>query len=463
MRKKHKKPKVFDFDLLIIGSGPGGGVAAHLAANANKKVGLIEQGDPGGANAFYGTIPTRALLDAANQLWQLKTIGKYGIRSSTQSYNFRAVQLWKQKAMYATGVLEESDVFGHDKITLIKGRAHFVSPWTISVGMKRYSAKKIIIATGSVPVIPAIPGLNEAGFLTVKEASNLEKPPRSIFIIGGGKIAYEYSQIFSAFDSRVHIAEPSGSLIHHADEEVNDGAVWALEGKGIRVHLETQIMSVAMHGGRKIISLVKNDRMHRIVVEQILIAGEEHPALDMGLENCGISYGPKGIRVNGFLQTNKKHIYAIGSVIGKHSEPHTASAEARLAIHNIYAKKPIKYPFDVSPTIYYGTPEIAVVGKNEQTLRQISKKYQVGIAPIELIGSARTNDYSGGFVKLLTSKEGVIEGAAIISSHASENISELSLSVNSKIQAKALTAIPHPYSSESSAIQIAAAQITSAD
>jgi len=461
MAKKHKKPKNFDFDLLVIGSGPGGGVAAHLGANANKRIGLIEQGDVGGANAFYGTIPTRALLDAAEKLWQLKTIGKYGIRSSSQSYNFRAVQLWKQKAMYATGILEESDTFNHDKIKLIKGRAHFVSPWTISVGMKRYSAKKFIIASGSAAVAPLIPGLNEAGFLTVKEASNLEKPPRSLFILGGGKIAYEYSQIFSAFDSRVHIAEPSNTLLYHADTEINDGAIWALEGKGIRVHLETQVMSITLHGGKKIISLVKNGRLHRVVVEQILIAGEEQPALDMGLENSGVSYGPKGIKVNDYLQTNKKHIYALGSVIGKQAEPHTASAEARLVIHNMYSKKPMKYPFNSSPTVLYGTPEIAYVGKNEQTLKQISKKYQVGIAPIELIGSARTNDYCGGFVKLLTSKEGLIEGASIISSHASENISELSLSVNNRIHAKALATVPHPFSSESTAIQVAATQIKS--
>jgi len=459
MMKKHKKPKVFDFDLLVIGSGPGGGVAAHLGAGSARKVGLIEQGDIGGANAFYGTIPTRALLEAAHQLWQLRTIGKYGIRSSSQSYNFRTVQLWKQKAMYATGVLEESDAFKHDKIKVIRGRAHFISPWIISVGMKRYSAKKIIIATGAHPFVPSIPGLNEAGFLTVKEASNLEKPPRSIFIIGGGKTAYEYSQIFSAFDSHVHIAEPSNSLLYHVDTEVNDAAVWALEGKGIRVHLETHILSITMHGGRKIISLVKNGRMHRVVVEQILIAGKEHPSVDLGLENCGVIYGPKGIVVNDFLQTNKKHIYAIGGVIDAENEPHTASAEARLAIHNMYGKKAIKYPFAVSPRVFYGVPEIALIGTNEQTLQQISKKYQVGIAPIELVGNARTNDYSGGFVKLLASEDGIIEGASIVGSHASESISELSLSATSRITAQKLATIAHPFSSESSAIQIAAAQI----
>ena len=457
--QKHKKPKNFDFDLLVIGSGPAGGVSAHLAARAGARVGLVEENEFGGTSAFYGTIPTRALLEAADSLWRLKKVGQHGIRSSSQSFNYRAVQLWKQKVLYATGVLEESEVFNHEKIQLIKGRAHFISPWIITIGLRRYSAKKIIIATGSEPRIPNIAGLAEVGYLTYKTASNLEKVPRSLFIIGGGRIAYEFGQIFSAFDSRVHIALPANLIFPLEDVEVNDSAIQALEARGVKVHPDTSITSISMHGGKKIVALSRNGQMHRIVTDDILIAGEEMPSVDLGLENTGVSYTEKGIKVNEYLQTTKKHIYAVGSVNGITMGPEASFGEARLAIHNLFSQKQLAYPFTTTSRVIYGMPQVATVGVTEASLKRITKKYQVGIAPIELIGSVRTNDYSGGFVKIIASSSGIIEGASVVSPNASEVISELSLAIASGIKANILTNLPHPFSSESSAVQIAASQI----
>ena len=457
--RKLKKPKSFDFDLLIIGSGPAGGISAHLAARAGARVGLVEENDFGGTSAFYGTIPTRALLEAADSLWKLKKVGQHGIRSSSQSFNYRAVQLWKQKVLYATGVLEESDVFKHDNIHLIKGRAHFISPWTITIGLRRYSAKKIIIATGSQPEVPSITGLAEAGYLTYQTASNLDRVPSSLFIIGGGRIAYEFSQIFSAFDSRVHIALSSSSLFPAEDEEVNDSAQQALESRGVKVHTDTTIHSISTHAGKKIVTLTRNGQAHRIVVDNILIAGEEKPSTDMGLENTGVSYTTLGIKVNEYLQTTQKHIYAAGSVNGRNSSPDASFGEARLIIHNLFSKKQLAYLFTTTAKVIYGMPQIATVGVTEGRQRRTTKKYQVGIAPIELLGNARTNDYSGGFVKIIASKSGIIEGASVVSPNASELVSELSLAIANGIKASDLANLPHPFSSESSAIQIAASQI----
>ena len=429
-KTKPRKPKTYNFDLIIIGSGPGGGVAAHLAAAAGKKVGLIEAHALGGDCFINGCLSTQALLKSAVTLETVQNSAQFGIRSSGISYNYRSIQACKDKALVNAGVHSDAALFRSEGITIIRGYAHFLSPWMVSAGLKRYSAPQFLISTGSNPLIPSIPGLADAGYITYKEASHLLKLPRSLFIIGGGAIAYEYAQIFSVFGTKVYIAEIKDHLLPNQDPEVSDSAEAALNAKGVYGYTNTNVIHLAGTPGRKIVTFIQKRRQYRVAVEEVMIAAGTQPNTDLGLENAGIDYTKNGVIVNRFMQTSRNHIFASGDVVDiSTSSTHGAIQEGRLAIHNIFHRKKLAMNYLAVPKCFYGYPEIAVVGKTERILKITGQLYQTAIAPIGISGKAASNNYTAGFVKLVATHSGILLGASIVSPNASEMLQELSLAI----------------------------------
>lgn len=458
-KSNHKKPSKYDFDLIVIGSGSGGGVAAHLAAAEGKKVGIIESGPVGGDCSNYSCIPTKALLQAARTLETVQNAHQFGIRANTVSFNYRSVQAWKEQAIAATGVKNESNAFRSENIQLIKGYAHFISPWIVSVGLRRYTARKFIVATGGKVVVPNISGLEDSEYITYKEASSLQKMPKSIFIIGGGSVAYEFAQIFSAFGTRVHIVEKHPHLLASDDPEVGDSARAALEHRGVRVHCAARVINISGSKNRKVVTFEQHGQQHRVSCEQLMLAAGKQPNVDLGLENTGVYFTEAGIRVNKHMQTNKNHIFAVGDVTGHNDSTHASMQEARVAIHNAYHNKKVAIEYRSIPRIVFGSPEIAVVGKTEHELRLTGELFQTAIAPIGILGKSITSNYSAGFVKIIATHSGIVLGASIVSPHASEMINELSLAVSKRLHACDISNIVHAFPTWSEAIRVACAKI----
>ncbi len=458
-KTKYRKPISYDFDLIVIGSGAGGGIAAHLAAAEGKKVGIIEASAIGGSCPNFNCIPTKALLKAAETLETVQSANQFGIRANAVSYNFRSIQAWREKAVTATGVHSELTAFKSENITLIKGHAHFVNPWTVSVGLRRYTAHQFLVATGSSAFIPDITGLKEAGYITSKEAGQLVKLPKSIFIIGGGATAYEYAQIFSAFGTRVHVAESGLHLLPKEDPEVGDAAAAALEARGVRVHSATRVVHIGGGKGRKVITFEQHGQEHKIAVEEIMVASGKTPNVDIGLENAGVHASEDGVRVNKRMRTNKKHIFAAGDVVGKYLTTHAGMQEGRIAVHNMYHRKQVDMDYAAIPRVFYGKPEVAVVGKTEHELKLTGELYQTSIAPIGILGRAITSNYTAGFVKITATASGIVVGASIVAPHASEMISELSLAVNNHLHACDIANTIHPFPTWGEAIRVAAGNI----
>jgi dihydrolipoamide dehydrogenase len=454
-----KKPTRYDFDLIVIGSGAGGGVAAHLAANEGKKVGLVESSFLGGDSPHFGCMPTKALLKAAKTLDTVQNAPQFGIKASSVSYNFRSVQAFKDKAVNATGVNNESSIFKHQGIHIIKGQAHFIDPWTISLGLKHIKARKFLIATGSSPIIPNIPGLPESGFITYKQASHLLKPPKSLFIIGGGPVAYEYAQIYATFGTKVYIAEIRGHLLPFEDPEVGDSAEAILAKKGVHVRTSAKVIHCSGTNNRKVITFEHNGQQHRVATEELMVAAGKYANCDLGLQNTGVKLTDFGIKVDRFMRTSAKHIFAAGDVIGVDFSTHTAIQEGRIAIHNMYQRKKVAMDYHAIPRCYFGDPEIAIVGKTEHQLRISGDLYQTAIAPISILGKAITSNYSYGFVKIIANHNGVILGASIVAPHASEMLSELTFAIQNHHHACAVANTIHPFPTWSEAIRIAASKI----
>ncbi len=458
----HQKPLEFDFDLIVIGTGSGGGVAAHKVAASGKRVAVVEMGKFGGECPNYGCVPTKALLQSAETYRTAKEAKQFGIRATGVSAQYPAIKAWKDKAVHRTGTSEGDVFFESEGIKVLRGHAHFINQWMITVHGKRYSAKNFLIATGTTSVVPPIPGLKETGFLTYREAIDLVKPPKSLFVIGGGAIGCEFAHFFATMGVKVHVADIAPRLLANEDESVGDALCELFTQRGINVLCGTKVMEVTKSSKGITVKYERDGKAGQVTVEQILLATGKAPNTDMGLENAGVKYGKSGIATNRYMQTNVKHIYAAGDITGPYRFTHTATYQSRIAAHNISMPgSKVAAQYHAVPRCVFVEPEIACVGLTEQELKDKKMPYQVGYAPVSIIGRANTSNSPEGFVKVLATKKGLLVGAAILSPRAGEMVHELTLAIHHRLRAKDVAGTIHAFPTWSETIRIACQKIKS--
>lgn len=461
-KEKHKKPAYYDYDLIVIGSGAGGGVAAHLAAKAGKKVAVIEMEKLGGECPNFGCVPTKALLMAA-ETYQTALHGeRFGLIAEKVGFNYNIVKAWKDHAVFHTGTEEGEAFYVSEGVHVISGYAHFINPWSVSVNKRRYVAHKFLIATGTKSVVPPIPGLAETGFMTYRDAIELSEPPKSLFVIGGGAIGCEFTQLFSSFGTKVHVADMAPRLIGLEDPEVGDLVGALFKNRGIEVHTGAKLTRISKDGRNKIVHFEIDDKTHKVTVDEILLSSGKAPNTDLGLENAGVAYDRGGIKVNNRMQTTCKHIYAAGDIVGPYRFTHTASYQSRVAAHNMFHREnPVVANYHAVPRCVFTEPEIACVGYTEQQLRDQKIAYQVSAVPVSVIGRANTSGVDSGFVKVLATKNGTLVGASIVSPRAGEMIHELTLAVQHRMKARQVAETIHAFPTWSEAVRVACNKIKS--
>ncbi len=458
MSSKHH----YDYDLIVIGSGIGGGVAAHIVTEAGKKVAIVEQEKLGGECPNFGCIPSKALLHSAEVYETTKNSHKYGIRASAINHSYLGVGKWKDLAVERTGVLEGNRAYSAEGIAVLKGHAHFIDAHTLAVGKKRYRAKKFVIATGSKGFIPPIENLEEIGYVTYREAMNLKSAPKSLVIVGGGVIGCELAQFFSIFGSKIHIIESPPQLLPHEDTAVGEFVKAIFErDRGMKIHTNARATKVGMKAGKKEVHFEKDGQSCVVKGDEILIATGRKPNTDLGLENAGVAYTKHGITVDERLQTSAKHIWAVGDVTGKFMLTHVASYQSRIAAHNILHREKVIAKYHAIPRIVFVSPEVAAVGLTEEEAQQRKMKYKVGTAAISIIGRSNTTNQREGFVKVIAlKKSNIIIGASIVSPHAGEMIHELALAVNHGLTTNHIESTVHAFPTWSEAVRIACAKIS---
>jgi len=453
MAKKYE----FDYDLIVIGSGASGSAAATIAAREGRRVAIVESDTFGGDSPNWSDIPTKSLLHVATLYDEARHGSKFGLRSATLSYNYPLIRAWKDLAVKRTGAASNKKYYESQGIDTYVGAAHFLSPNEISVNRRHISADNFLVATGSTWTIPEIPGLDTINYLTPRTILEAIRPPKSLLIIGGDDTAVEIAQLMAIFGTKVYIVERESRLLPNYDREVGELLERTLaEQKGITTLPHSSVVSVNKEGLQKRIIISRGGSEKSVRVDEILIADGRSPSVDMGLENAGIKFTASGIKVNEHLQTNVRHIYAAGEVLGRDSHTHTALLEGQIAINNIFKNNKIAVDYSVSPRVIFTHPAIATVGLSEDDCTRNKRAINKAIAPLNIIARSNTADFRDGFVKIITDKRGVVLGATIFSPAAGEMIHELALAVRCGLNVSDVAQTPHAFLSWSEAIRVAA-------
>ncbi len=456
-----------DFDLIIIGAGPGGYVAAIRAAQLGMKVACIEK-EPslGGTCLNIGCIPSKALLNSSEKFVEISNhVAEHGIKTSKIDLDLNVLMDRKTKIVkkLTTGI---GFLFKKNKITHIPGTASFVDKNTISITNGKNeitaSAKNFIIATGSSSIeIPNIP-VDEKQIVSSTGALSLSKIPKSLLVIGGGYIGLEMGSVWSRLGSKVTVVEALDRIVPTMDGEIAKEFMKMLTKQGLEFKLSHKVISAKSgKSGVDVEMETSNKKKIKENYEIVLMSVGRKPNTEgLGLEKIGIKLTEKkSIEIKDNFKTSVDGIYAIGDVAPGPMLAHKAEEEGVACVEFINGQKP-HINYDAIPAIVYTNPEIASVGKTEEQLRQEKKDFKVGKFPFMANGRALTTSESEGFVKILVDKKtDEILGAHIIGHDAGQLIAEIVTTIEFGGSAEDIARVCHAHPTTSEAVKEAALSV----
>ena len=450
----------YDFDIIIIGSGAAGSVAAESVARIHKKVAIVESSYLGGSAPNISDIPLGTLLNIAHVFSAARNSKNFGLRTNAFGYNYPSIKSWKDLVVRRSGASSTGEYLESRGIKVFRGRAHFIGKNEISIGRRHLSADKFIIATGSQQSIPVIHGLSEVDFLTPETAINLLKPPKSLAIIGAGATGVQFAELFATFGTKVHLFDIKKRILSRMDDEISHAlADIFTHSRGMEIHTSSKIISMRIDKPSIQIKFFQGEIGKSVKVEKILVATGQIPNVDIGLENANVEYDQSGIRVNENLVTSARNIFAAGDVLGKCNTTQSAIYEAHIAAHNATKREKRIANYQAMPHVVWTNPEIATVGATESDLIREDIKFHSSIAQNSAVSRANVANFTTGFTKILTDQKGVLLGATVMSPHAAEIIGEFGIAIKNNMTAFQIADTIHPFGSWSEVARLACAKI----
>ncbi|MGH9171828.1 MAG: dihydrolipoyl dehydrogenase family protein [Acidimicrobiales bacterium] len=437
------------FELAVVGGGPGGLAAARAGARRGRRTAIVQDGRLGGDCTFTGCVPSKTLIESA-----------------ARRRSFAETVAMLHEVVELIAATEDVEALAREGIEVIEGRARFSAPRVLSVGDRTVRAERVVIATGSCPSAPPIPGLAEVPYLTNETIFDLDELPKSLAVIGGGPIGCELAQAFRRFGAEVRLIEAENRLLPREEPEAGDviGKVFADEG--IDLHLYAKVTGIASLPAGTGVSLALADGSN-VEAEKLLVCAGRRPITD-GLDPGagGVDLDERGyVRTDRHLRTTARDTYAVGDVTGRLLFTHAADEMGRLAVRNAF--RPMgRSAFDTSaiPWVTFTDPEVARVGLSE--VDAAAKGAKIAFLPMTAVDRAVTAGRTEGFVKLVAGPRpvlrsaggGAILGATVVAPRAGEMIHEVALAMRTGMFTGRLAQAVHAYPTWSTAVRQAAAQ-----
>lgn len=434
------------FDLVIIGSGVGGYVAAIRASQRGAKVALIEEKELGGTCLNRGCIPSKALIASAESVRNVKEAGKHGIAVSSFSINYAAMKERKDRVVERLRRGLES-LITSNKITVFKGRGKLISENEIKVlgSDKIITAEKIILATGSEPrALPSAP----FDYKRIHDSTSMleiTELPKSIIIIGGGIIGSEFASLHAELGVEVTVVELLPMILSTEGKEVSDAVHLSFKKRGIRVELNAAVQKVTASGDKGVTVTLNDGR--ELSAEMALIAvGRKLNTDDIGLEKAGVIVDKSGaIPVNERMETNVSHIYAIGDITAKWLLAHVASHQGVVAADNATGY-PAKMHYNAVPSVTFTHPEAGTVGLTIEKAKSLGFDAKIGKFPFQALGRSQATMETEGFAQVVIDKKtGAILGAQVVGSGAQALISEMTLAISGELTVETIAETIHAH------------------
>ncbi|MCX7750345.1 MAG: FAD-dependent oxidoreductase [Candidatus Bipolaricaulota bacterium] len=432
------------YDVAVVGLGPAGMAVAAMAAHVGLKVVGIEKRALGGECMNTGCIPSKALLRTAHVRHLLARAADYALAGEA---NLVPKEPFRKIAEHLTYIREKKTRAMLDKVELVVGRgaAAFVDPHTLEVDGQRFRAKRIFLCTGSLPAVPPIPGIESVPYLTNENLFQLERIPARLVVLGGGAIGCEMAQAFRRLGSEVAIVHMDAHLLPHGDPDAGDLLEAQFQAEGIRVLNGRRIRSAERTKDGVALTTEAGERLEGDVL--LVAAGRRWDFSALHLERAGVAHGPKGIPVNRYLQTSRRHIFAPGDANGLFLFSHAAMHQGMLAFINSLVPGPLKLNFRkyVVPWTVFTDPPVAHVGLLERELKARGIRYETIETRYEDYGAAIAEGVAVGSVKAYVGTTGRVYGVRIVGEGAGEMIGEWALVVQKRIRIHHVAFLQHAF------------------
>lgn len=437
-------------DIAIIGGGAGGLSLAAGASQLGANVVLVESGKMGGDCLNYGCVPSKSLLAAAKAFYHVKTAQYFGAQTDSLTLDFSKVMQHIHQVIATIAKHDSVERFESLGVKVIQASAKFIDDKTLQAADTTIKAKRFVIATGSLPFVPPIPGLEQAHYETNETIFNLKKQPKHLIVIGGGPIGCELAQAFAMLGSQVTILE-SFKILPKDDTDCVAIVREQFESMDINIQENIKVQHIAQQPEGDILVTIENEgKTEQLIGTHLLIStGRRVNVQGLDLEKANVVYSPKGIDVDARLRSSNKKIYAIGDVVGSFQFTHIANYHAGIVLKNILFRLPAKVDYRAVPWVTYTEPEIAHVGL---TFAEAQKRTDTLITewPFEENDRAQTEHETKGKIKVITDNKAKILGVTIVGAKAGELILPWTIAIREKKTLRSFTdtIVPYPTLSE---------------
>lgn len=440
------------YNLVVLGGGTAGLVAAAGAAGLGAKVALIEKSLLGGDCLVSGCVPSKSLLRAARAVEDIRSAHGVGVHAGEPEVDFARIMERVRSHRAHLAPHDSAERFKSLGVDVFLGHGQFVASDAVDVGGQRLRFSRAVIATGGRPVLPPIPGLAEAEPLTNETVWTLTELPRRLLVLGGGPIGCELAQSFRRFGAEVTLIARDAQLLPREDPEAAAILRRQFEKEGLQLHLGAAVLRVEREGDTRRVFLRSPEGERILEGDALLVAAGRAPNVEgLGLEQAGVRTNPQGIDVDDNLRTSNRRIYAAGDVCSRFQFTHAADALARVVLQNALFFGRKKASALVIPWATYTDPEVAHVGRFAADLAE--EDVQTLSVPLASVDRAILDDETEGFACVHVDRKGRILGATIVSRHAGEHVSKMSLLMTHGLGLGALAQTIHPYPTQSEALK----------